>query len=184
MKIINLLLITILISGCKLQDLRKIIDFKEPRKGGKPCIVSVWPAVKSGNTKYKMTATKANRFIIDVQAATGYSSKNYRRIKASKKIPKTCNQLLWHNGSSNPKSYLSCMSTWGRNTLKGNKSCPKDGAYVVGSAITSSNGKAKILIVNLDNPKKYANRRHRYAKGGSLKRLARNMGKVIRKEIR
>ncbi|MDM8566560.1 hypothetical protein QUF74_13025 [Candidatus Halobeggiatoa sp. HSG11] len=182
-KILLLIITTTFLLSCNAKDLRKIIDFKEPKKGERPCIVSVWPAVKSGDKKYKMNQKRANRFIIDVQAATGYNSKNYKRIKASKKIPKSCKQLLWHNGPQVPKAYRSCMTTWGKNTVKKYKSCANKG-FVIGSAITSSNGKAKILIVNLENTKKYANKKSRYAKGKDLKRLARNIGKTIRKEIR
>jgi len=172
----------ILLSGCDIQNLRKLFDFKEPRRGEKPCIVGVWPAVKSGNKKYKMTEGRANQFIIDVQAATGYNS-NYKRIKVRGKTPKTCKQLLWHNGSNVPGSYRSCMTAWGRKTIKNYNYCSRKNSFVVGSAITSSNGRAKILIVNLNRPNRYANKRSRYASGKDLKRLARNVGRAIRKEI-
>jgi hypothetical protein len=183
-KSISFFLLLILLSGCKISNLQKLIDFTEPKKGEKPCVISVWPAVKSGDKKYKMTEKKADRFIIRVQAATGYKQK-YKRIKANrKKIPSSCKKLLWHDGSQVSKEYRSCMVTWGKNTIKNHEFCTKDASFVIGSAITSSNGRAKILIVNLDKPNRYANKKNRYARGRNLNKLARNLGKAIRKEVR
>lgn len=170
-----------LLSGCKIQYLSKVITFEEGNSKEKPCVMGVWPAVQSGNRKYKMTQNRANRFIIDVQTATGHY-RNYKRIKASKNVPANCKKLLWHSENAYPNSsYLKCMVAWGENTLTG--SCSKKRRFVVGAAVSSS-GRARILIVDLAKPKNFANKRNRSTSGKDLNRLARNIGRAIRKEIK
>ncbi|MDM8568145.1 hypothetical protein QUF50_01245 [Thiotrichales bacterium HSG1] len=180
-----LILLLLALSGCKISNisnLRKLIDFSEG-DSNKPCIVGVWPAVKSGNAKYKMNQRRASKFVRDVRAAIRFGNKyRYKTALGGKNIPKSCKKLLWHSGSTVPGSYLSCMVTWGKKTIKKDKSC--SGKFVIGSAITSSNGKAKILVVNLKKPKKYANKRNRFATGKDLNRLARDIGKKIKKVLR
>ena len=170
------------LSGCQVEDLRKLIDFSE-RGSNKPCIVGVWPTVKAGNTKYKMSPARANKFVADVRAAAKLSNKyRYKKAAGGKKIPRLCKKLLWHKGKKLPSAYLKCMTDWGNNTVKKYKSCSQK--LVIGSAVISSEGKAKILIVNLKKPGKYANRKNVYATGKDLNRLARNIGRKIRKIVR
>jgi hypothetical protein len=174
----------LLLSGCRVENLPQLIDISE--KQGKPCILGVWPAVKSGNKKYQMNEKSAFKFVRNVQTAVG-SRRKYKRIKASRQIPYTCKKLLWHNRSDVLTSYLKCMATWGIKSLKQHEAiCPKDktGTYVIGAAVSSNNGRAKVLIVNLDKPKKFANKRERYTSGKDLNRLARNIGRAIRRELK
>lgn len=182
--IIPLLLI---LSGCdELKDLAKLIDISE-KKDGKPCIIGVWPAVKSGNKKYQMTEKSAFKFVQNVQTAVG-SYRKYKRIKASRSIPDQCQKLLWHDEQGNVSSdYLSCMATWGQQSLAPHKAvCPdnKTGTYVIGAEVLSNNGRARVLIVNLDKPKQFANKRDRYTSGKDINRLARNIGRAIRRELK
>lgn len=175
-----------LLSGCKIvENLRRLIDFSEDKQG-KPCIIGVWPAVQSGNKKYKMTETRAFQFVIDVQAGVGYSQK-YRYVEASQTIPFTCKKLLWHNKknvSNISNIYRNCMASWGKKTFKEHKICSDSGVYVIGATIVSKNGRARVLVVNLENTQKFANKQERYTSGKNLDILARNIGRTIGKEIR
>jgi len=187
--LIRVMIIPLLLtlSGCEeLNDLAKLIDISE-KKDGKPCIIGVWPAVKSGNKKYLMTEKSAFKFVQNVQTAVG-SYRKYKRIKASRTIPSQCQKLLWHDEQGNVSSdYLSCMATWGQQSLVSHKAvCPvnKTGTYVIGAEVLSNNGRARVLIVNLDKPKQFANKRDRYTSGKYINRLARNIGRAIRRELK
>ena len=178
-KILLIMAVTMGAERCRIEKIVHVVDVSENTK--RVCVIGIWPAASKD---YKMTEKGATRFLINAQNQLGAYRSTYKGLRATRsKIPKACKIFLRYEGTLSSVKYRNqCMVPWAKNTLKAKKTCKAKDTYVIGTKIKT--GTADVHVVKLDKPGRFANKKKRTVKGRDLNRLAKNVGRAIRKELR